>query len=76
MVDEHVQDDDLRIELESRVAFQDKHIAELNDALVDQTKTVLELCRRVERLEKVILGLNQQLETLVERPPHEKPPHY
>jgi uncharacterized coiled-coil protein SlyX len=65
-----------RIELEEVVAFQEKALAELNDALVDQSKTLVELVRRVEALEHVVRSMSQQLD--LDRPslPHEKPPHY
>ncbi len=66
----------VRIELESKIAFQEKALLDLNDALVDQGRTVIELQRRIELLERVVRGLNHQLETLAERPPNEKPPHY
>jgi uncharacterized coiled-coil protein SlyX len=67
---------DVRIELESKIAFQEKTIADLNSALVDHTRTILELAHRVELVEKVVRGLSQQLEAMNERPTNEKPPHY
>jgi len=67
---------DVRIELESKMAFQDKTIADLNSALVDHTRTLIDLVHRVELVEKVVRRLGQQLEALAERPANEKPPHY
>jgi len=67
---------DVRIELESKIAFQEKTIADLNSALVDHTRTIIDLAHRVELLEKLVRQISQQLETLLERPANEKPPHY
>ena len=67
---------DVRIELESKIAFQEKTIADLNSALVDHTRTLIDLGHRVELLEKVVRQLSERLETLVESPANEKPPHY
>lgn len=67
---------DIRIELESKIAFQEKAITDLNSALVDHTRTIMDLQHRIELLERVVRGLNQQLMALVERPSNEKPPHY
>lgn len=65
-----------RIALETKLAFQDKTIADLNDALVDQSKTVIQLLQRVEILEKVVRNFNHQIQGMVETPPNERPPHY
>ncbi len=66
----------IRIELESKIAFQEKAIADLQDTLVDHTRTMLDLQRRVELLEKVVRRLNHRLEAFAEDTPNEKPPHY
>jgi uncharacterized coiled-coil protein SlyX len=68
--------EDARIELESKIAFQEKAIADLNDTLVDHTRSMLDLQRRIELLEKIVRGLNHRLEAFAEGPPNEKPPHY
>jgi uncharacterized coiled-coil protein SlyX len=65
-----------QIELESRIAFQEKAIADLNDAIVEQTRTTLDLERRIELLEKIVRGIHQRLEDKAEPLPYEKPPHY
>ena len=65
-----------RIELEARIAFQEKALAELNEALVDQARTLIELRQRVELLERVVRSISQQLELSRPEPVHEKPPHY
>jgi uncharacterized coiled-coil protein SlyX len=67
---------DIRIVLESKIAFQDKAISDLNEALIGQSRTLLEFQRRMELLEKVVRGINQRVEALTEPPPNEKPPHY
>ncbi|MFC1643097.1 SlyX family protein [Myxococcota bacterium] len=65
-----------RVELETKISYQDKAIADLNDALVDQTKTLLELKQQVAALETVVRSISQQLALGIPRLPHEKPPHY
>ncbi len=66
----------IRIELESRIAFQEKAIADLNDALAGQTRTLLDLQRRIELLEKSMRGVKLRLDETAEPLPYEKPPHY
>lgn len=68
--------EDIRIELESKIAFQEKAIADFNDVLIGHTRTLLDLQRRLELLEKGVRGLNRRLEDFSEAPPDEKPPHY
>jgi uncharacterized coiled-coil protein SlyX len=68
--------ENIHIKFESKIAFQEKAIADLNDALVDQTRTILDLQRRIELLERIVRGINQRLEAKMEPPPYEKPPHY
>jgi uncharacterized coiled-coil protein SlyX len=72
----HEKREDFRIELESRIAFQEKAIADFNEALVSNTRTILELQRRIELLENVVRRLTQRLEDFDELPPNETPPHY
>ncbi len=66
----------IRIELESKIAFQEKAIADLNDALVGQTRAMLDLRHRVELLEKIVRGINRRLDENADPLPYEKPPHY
>ena len=66
----------IHIKIESKIAFQEKAIADLNDALVDQARTILDLQRRIELLERVMRGINQRFEAQTEQLPYEKPPHY
>lgn len=65
-----------RIELEEKVAFLQKTVLELNEALVDQSRTIIDLGQRVEALERVVRGISQELAVSRARPPNEKPPHY
>jgi uncharacterized coiled-coil protein SlyX len=72
----HENSESIQIKLESKIAFQEKAIADLNDTLVDQTRTMLDLQRRIELLEKGMRGINRRLEAQTETLPYEKPPHY
>lgn len=59
------------VTLETKVAYQEKTIADLNDVVVD-------LARALEKLERRARTLEQQLESVLshfDHPP-EKPPHY
>lgn len=68
--------EDIRIDLESRIAFQEKVIADLNESFVNHTRMMLDLKRRVELLESIVRGFSQSLEAFAESPPEETPPHY
>jgi uncharacterized coiled-coil protein SlyX len=72
----HENREDFRIELESKIAFQEKAIADFDDALIGNTRAILELQRRLELLEDVVRRLTQRLEAFDELPPDETPPHY
>ena len=72
----HEKGESIQIDLESKIAFQEKAIADLNDALVGQTRTLLDLQRRIELLERIVRGINRRLEEKTEPLPYEKPPHY
>lgn len=57
--------------LETKIAYQEKTIADLNDVIVDQGRELAELRRRIEALERYAkehLGARSL--------PNEKPPHY
>ena len=57
-------------ELEATVAFQDREIAKLKEALLEQQK-------RLERIAATCEALRQKaLQPPGEDLPHEKPPHY
>jgi SlyX protein len=57
--------------LETKLAYQEKTIAELNDVIVDQNRAIAELQRKLTRLETQILAEAGGREL-----PHERPPHY
>lgn len=59
------------VELETKIAYQDKTIAELNQVVVDLNKELGDFSRRLQALERTV-------RTDVERRemPNEKPPHY
>jgi len=69
-------DENIRIRLESKIAFQEKAIADLNEALIDQTRMILDFQRRMEILENIVRGLNRRLDDREAPLPYEKPPHY
>ncbi len=65
--------DDLIIELQTRLEFQDLTIAELNDVITDQQKQLDSLSRRLEMLGDNLKILEASVETEQQ---DEKPPHY
>jgi uncharacterized coiled-coil protein SlyX len=68
--------DHVHIELESKMAFQEKALADLNDILAANTRTILDLQRRVQILENIVRGFDSRFESFADAPPDEKPPHY
>jgi SlyX protein len=58
-------------EMELRLAYQDKTIADLNDVITAQWK-------KIEALERQLLRLDEELRDIdsMEAPPNQKPPHY
>lgn len=58
--------------LESRVAFQDRTIEELNDTITDQWKVIDLLRRRLEVLEEQVRSGSYIADPSMEPPP----PHY
>jgi len=59
------------LNLEEKVAYQDKTIAELNDVVVDLNRLVSELRGRLEQMERLVGGELSRRDM-----PNEKPPHY
>lgn len=59
------------LNLEEKIAYQDKTIAELNDVLVALNRQVSEQKARLEQIERLIGGEFSRREM-----PNEKPPHY
>ena len=56
--------------LETKVAYQEKLIAELNDVILERGREIDQLLTRVGNLEKLAR------EGSPETPGHERPPHY
>jgi uncharacterized coiled-coil protein SlyX len=58
------------IELEMKIAYQDKTIADLNDVVVSLNRHVSELARRLEAVERTIRNHVEVREMPLEPPPH------
>jgi SlyX protein len=63
--------EDRLLTLETKVAYQDKHIAELNQVVVELNEAVTTLTARLEASERML-----QAEFGSREIPNEKPPHY
>jgi uncharacterized coiled-coil protein SlyX len=59
------------LNLEEKIAYQDKAIAELNDVVVALNRQVSDQKARLEQLERLLGGELSHREM-----PNEKPPHY
>jgi len=59
------------LHLETKVSYQDKLIAELNDVVVGLNRALSEVTRRLESVERVIRNELERRDM-----PNEKPPHY
>ena len=64
--------DDERIDIETRLLFQEDTIAKLNDALVDQQHQLDQLRETLARLIEPLERRNEPPDSLEE----ERPPHY
>ncbi len=65
------ENDERFLQLETKVAYQDKLIAELNEVIIERTYALDALARRVEALEKYLREPQGE-----PAPANEKPPHY
>ena len=65
--------DDERIEIETRLVFQEDTIAKLNDALVDQQRQLDQMRDTLARLIELVERREEPPEFKVEQ---ERPPHY
>ena len=63
-------------DLQSRLAFQDHTISELNDVITDQQRQIDQLALRVKMLGDKLEALEEQVETGAPSEQQEKPPHY
>lgn len=66
-------DDDARIDLETRLIFQEDTIARLNDALVDQQRQLDLMRDTIKRLIELIERRSDDQNYSLEE---ERPPHY
>lgn len=67
--------EDRLVELESQLAHQQRVCDQLNEVVVDHTKTIMELEYKLSRLEHQFKDLRGQTAELRD-PVDEKPPHY
>ena len=58
------------VSLETKVAFQEKTIADLNDVIIEQERALAELRRQVTILEQQLRALVDDADPSLERPPH------
>ena len=65
--------DDARIEIETRLVFQEDVIAKLNDALVDQQRQIDQMRETLARLIELIERRDEAPNFTIEE---ERPPHY
>jgi len=67
-----MSDDERRfVTLETKIAYQEKVIADLNDVVIERGREFDKLVRRITRLEQQVEQLLGQFDV-----PAEKPPHY
>jgi uncharacterized coiled-coil protein SlyX len=59
------------VALETKIAYQEKTIAELNQVVIELNRELAEFARRVHALERVVRSDVERREM-----PNEKPPHY
>lgn len=68
-------DEERLIDIETKIAFQERMIRDLNDVVYDQQK-------QIDKLNDICDALTNKIKDLVETstenkaPPNEKPPHY
>ena len=66
----------LLVDLQTRLAFQDQTIAELNDVIAGQQHQIDQLTLRVKLLSDKLDVLEEWVETDTPSEQQEKPPHY
>ncbi len=64
-------DDPDLVRLETKVAYQDKLIAELNDVVVGLNRDLTDLTRRLATVERMLRSELERRDM-----PNERPPHY
>ncbi len=68
-------DEDRLIEMETKLAYQEKLIKELNDVVCEQQQFIDKLEIKTEKLAK-LFSQNSQMLSTIDAPANEKPPHY
>ncbi|MCG8567630.1 MAG: SlyX family protein [Desulfobacterales bacterium] len=68
-------DDNRLIDMETRFAYQEKLIADLNDVVTQQQKAIQHLEAVTEKLSQQIEGFSKAVSG-IDAPANEKPPHY
>ena len=68
-------DDNRFIDMETRFAYQEKTIADLNDVVTEQQKAIENLEAIVEKLTQRFHDLSKALSG-IDAPANEQPPHY
>jgi len=63
------------IEIETKLAFQEKTIKDLNDVVCQQEQIIEKLEKRVEKLAGILDDFVKNISG-IEGPANEKPPHY
>lgn len=66
--------DEQRIEIETKLAYQERMISELNAIVYDQQKTIDNLIKMLESLKSRFSEFSATM--TVAEAKHEKPPHY
>ena len=67
--------EDRLVEIETKIAFQDKIISDLNEVLCEQQKEVARLGAICDTLVKRVKMLSEVMPG-IDAPSNEKPPHY
>lgn len=65
--------DETLVDLQTRLAFQDQAITELNDVIADQQQQLDQLREQLRMLNDKLIMLEESVETEQD---NEKPPHY
>ena len=68
-------DDNRLVDMETRFAYQEKTIADLNDVVTEQQKSIEKLEAIAEKLTQRIHDLSMAVSG-IDAPANEKPPHY
>lgn len=58
------------VELETKLAYQDKTIVELNQVVVELNKEVAEFSRRLQTVERMLRSELERRDMPIEKPPH------